>query len=265
MFHHVIIGQYVRGNSIVHRFDARAKLLAVFIVTVFLFLANNWQTIALVTIFVIASIFFAKIPFRFLYKGLKPVLLLVFVTFLLHLIFQQDGEVLYSLGPVTIYKEGLKTGTFIAIRLISIVTVTSLLTLTTTPMELTNAFAALLTPLKKIGLPAHELAFMMSLALRFIPTLLEEAEKIIKAQTARGVDFSSGTLKERTKALASILLPLLISAFRRTEELAYAMEARGYRGGEGRTSLYVFRWQRKDTMLLMIVFIFASLLFVLRT
>lgn len=265
MFQNVIIGQYVQGNSIFHRNDPRAKFIAIFILALVIFFANNWLSYAAIITLVIFSVLVSKISIRFIIKGLKPVILLVLVTFLLHIIINKDGVPLYSLGPLTIYEEGLKSGLFIAIRLISLVIITSLLTLTTTPMDLTNGLQYLLKPFKKVGVPAHELALMMSIALRFIPILLQETEKILKAQMARGVDFSSGTMIERAKAIIPMIIPLFISAFKRAEELAYAMEARGYRGGEGRTSLRELQWNSRDTVIIIFAVIFSIMIFFLRT
>lgn len=264
MFQNIITGQYVQGNSILHRTDPRSKFLAIFIFAIVIFLAKDWLSYAVIVSFVCFSMFLSKVSLRFIYKGMKPVLLLVLITFLLHIIINKEGELVYSFGPLKIYEEGLTTGAFIAIRLLSLVVITSLLTLTTTPMELTNGLESILSPFKKMGVPAHELALMMSIALRFIPTLLQETEKVLKAQMARGVDFSSGSLKERIKAITPLLIPLFISAFKRAEELAYAMEARGYRGGEGRTSLRVLQWKMRDTIVVIVTILFSLIIIYLR-
>ncbi len=264
MFQNIIIGQYVQANSILHRADPRSKFLAIFILAIVVFLANNWLSYAIIVSFVCFTVILSQISIRFIYKGMKPVLLLVLITFLLHVIINKEGELLYALGPLKIYEEGLTSGVFIAIRLLSLVIITSLLTLTTTPMELTNGLESILSPFKKVGVPAHELALMMSIALRFIPTLLQETEKVLKAQMARGVDFSSGSLMERIKAIVPLLIPLFISAFKRAEELAYAMEARGYRGGEGRTSLRVLEWKIRDTIVIIVTIVFSLVIVFLR-
>jgi len=177
----------------------------------------------------------------------------------------KEGDIVVDFGWLTIYEEGIKQGVFISIRFVLLIVITSLLTLTTTPIEITDGMEALLSPFKKIGVPAHEIALMMSISLRFIPTLMEETEKIMKAQSARGVDFSSGTLKERFQAIIPLLVPLFISAFKRAEDLALAMEARGYRGGEGRTRLRKLVWKAQDHVAFLILAVMTVFLIILRS
>jgi energy-coupling factor transport system permease protein len=207
----------------------------------------------------------SKVPFRFIYTGLKPVLLLVIFTLFLHLFLTKEGEVLFQFGWLTIYEEGLRQGIFISLRFFLLILMTSILTLTTTPIEITDGLESLLAPLNKIKFPVHELALMMSISLRFIPTLMQETDKIMKAQTARGVDFASGPIKDRVKAIIPLLIPLFVSSFKRAEELAVAMEARGYRGGEGRTKYRQLSWGLKDTGMLALLAALTLVLFLLRT
>lgn len=248
-----IIGQYVPGDSIVHRLDPRSKLLAVFIFIIVIFLADNFISYGMITIFVAAAIMLSRVPFAFVLRGLKFILILVIITFLLHLFLTKEGDVIYQIGSWNIYSEGLIQGTFISLRLLYLVIFTSLLTLTTTPIEITDGLESLMNPLKRLRVPVHEFALMMSIALRFIPTLLEEAEKIMKAQSARGVDFTSGPFKERLKSIVPLLIPLFVSSFKRAEDLALAMEARGYRGGEGRTKLRILTWGMKENVLMLLL------------
>lgn len=265
MFQHIIIGQYVDGNSILHKMDPRAKFIAIFLIAIFIFFANNWVAYGAITGFAIIAVLLSKVSLRFIYKGLRPILFLVMMTFLLHMFLTKDGELLYQLGAFTIYEGGVRQGVFISIRLLVLVLITSLLTLTTTSINLTDGLESLLSPLKRLGVPSHEIALMMSISLRFIPTLLQEAEKILKAQMARGVDFTSGPWKERLMAVIPLLIPLFISSFKRAEDLAFAMEARGYRGGEGRTKLRALTWRVLDTVVVIFVVLCGIGLFMLRT
>ena len=201
------------------------------------------------------------VPLRYILKGMYPILILIVGTFLLHAFLTQEGEVIATVGAFSVYSGGIEQGLFIGLRLFFLVLVTSLLTLTTSPIDLTDGLEQMLQPLKRFGVPAHEVALMMSIAIRFIPTLFQEAEKIIKAQTARGAKFNSGSMKQRTQAMISLLVPLFIRAFKRAEDLALAMEARGYNGGEKRTKLRALTWRRKDTIACLIVAVSAVLLF----
>ncbi|MEC2073918.1 energy-coupling factor transporter transmembrane component T family protein [Alkalihalophilus marmarensis] len=247
MFQNVIIGQYVQGNSFLHKLDPRSKLISVFILLIIIFFADNWFSSLLLVGLTVMLMAISKVPLLFLYRGLRPILWLVLFTLILHILLTKEGPVLMTLGPIAIHEGGVMNGLFIATRLLTLVMLTSLITLTTSPIDLTDGLESLFTPLKKVGLPAHELALMMSIALRFIPTFMQETEKILKAQMARGVDFSSGPISKRIKALLPLLVPLFISAFKRAEDLALAMEARGYRGGEGRTKLRLLMWNGKDS------------------
>ncbi|PMC34135.1 cobalt ABC transporter permease [Bacillus sp. UMB0899] len=265
MMNSMIIGKYVPGDSPVHRMDPRAKLLMIFAFVFIVFLANNLFTYLLLGIYTLAIVFMTKLPVRFLIKGLKPVLWIILFTFFLHLFVTKEGSVLLDLGFLKIYEEGLFQGIYISLRFLFLILITTILTLTTTPIEITDGMESLLGPLKKVRLPVHELALMMSISLRFIPTLMEETDKILKAQMARGVDFTGGPIKDRFKAIVPLLVPLFISAFKRAEELATAMEARGYRGGEGRTKLRQLHWSLTDTAYLVLLAILGLALLYLRT
>ncbi|SEN73640.1 energy-coupling factor transport system permease protein [Mesobacillus persicus] len=264
MMEKMIIGRYVPADSMLHRMDPRSKLILVFLFVCVIFLANNSWTYAILVIYTLVMAGFSKIPARFLIGGLKPVLWLVIFTFFLHLFLTKEGEVILDLGLFKIYEEGLRQGIFISLRFFLLILITSLLTLTTTPIEITDGLERLLGPLKKVKFPVHELALMMSIALRFIPTLMQETDKIMKAQTARGVEYSSGPIKERLKAIVPLLIPLFISSFKRAEELAVAMEARGYRGGEGRTKYRQLSWSKVDTGMLLFLMAVTALLVVFR-
>ncbi|MDP4553279.1 energy-coupling factor transporter transmembrane component T [Alkalihalobacillus macyae] len=265
MMQNIIIGQYVPGQSFIHKLDPRAKLLTAFLFVIIVFLANNWLTYALLGGFTLIAVFVSRLPLRYIYNGLKPILLVIILTFLLHVFLTKEGPLLFDLGFLEVYEGGVKQGVFISLRLLFLIMITSLLTLTTTPIDITVGIETLLGPMKKIGLPVHEFALMMSIALRFIPTLLEETEKIMKAQSARGAQFSTGPIKERLKSIVPLLVPLFVSAFKRAEDLAMAMEARGYRGGEGRTSIRLLKWSGKDTMLFIILLILSIGLLLLRS
>lgn len=241
-----IIGQYVPGESAVHRLDPRSKMIIIFSFVIIVFFANSFWSYALLTFFSFACALLTRIPFSYIVKGLMPVWFLILFTFLLHLIMTREGEVLFEIFAFPIYSGALAQGTAISLRFFLLIMVTSLLTLTTTPIEITDAIESLLHPLKKIKFPVHELALMMSISLRFIPTLMQETEKISKAQASRGVDFRTGPVKDRIQAVVPLLVPLFVSAFKRAEELAMAMEARGYQGGEGRTKIRELQITTRD-------------------
>ncbi len=236
MFKNLTIGQHYPVDSPVHELDPRVKIIITFIFIISLFVINNFLTYVFVVLFLGVAIIKSKVPIKFVLKGLKPILIIIVITFFINLL-MTPGEVILEIGPLDVTKEGIRQAGFMGIRLILLIMGTSLLTLTTSPILLTDGIESLLNPFKKIGLPAHELAMMMTIALRFIPTLMEETEKIMKAQKARGADFESGNLINRAKSLVPLLVPLFISAFRRADDLAMAMEARCYRGGEHRTRM----------------------------
>lgn len=264
MLDNMVIGRYVPAQSILHKMDPRSKLLLVFFFVCIVFLANNTITYGILGIYTFGLIALSKIQLRFLLSGLKPILIIIVFTFLMHIFFTKEGNVLVDWNWITIYEGGLKQGIFISLRFIFLILVTTLLTLTTTPISLTDGLEQLLGPLKKLKLPIHELALMMSISLRFIPTLMEETSKIMKAQAARGVEFNSGSIKDRVSAIVPLLVPLFVSSFKRAEDLAVAMEARGYRGGEGRTRYRQLRWGLSDTMLMLTLIVLVIILFYFR-
>ena len=242
----ITLGQYFPGNSPVHRLDPRTKLIAVVLYIVALFLANWFVTYAIMLVVLAGSVTISKVPPKSLLRGLKPILFIVVFTALLNLFYTPGNTILAHFWIFTVTLEGVYRAFFMIIRIMMLISGTFLLTYTTSPILLTDGLESLLGPLKKIKVPVHELAMMMSIALRFIPTLIEETDKIMSAQRARGADFESGNLIQRAKALLPLLVPLFISAFRRADELATAMECRCYHGGEGRTRLRQLKYKAAD-------------------
>ncbi|NLY45207.1 MAG: energy-coupling factor transporter transmembrane protein EcfT [Tissierella sp.] len=255
----ITIGQYFPGDTFIHRLDPRIKIIIVALFIASLFFIDNFYPYILVVGFIYGAVQLSKVPLKFILKGLKPLMFIIMITFVIN-IFMTKGEVLFEIGPLAVTKEGLRQAVFMALRLIFLITGTSLLTLTTSPIALTDGIEKLLSPFKKVGLPAHELAMMMTIALRFIPTLLEETDKIMKAQMARGADFESGNILRRAKNLVPLLVPLFINAFRRADELATAMEARCYRGGDSRTRLNELMLKRSDIVTLGAMILFFGLI-----
>ena len=262
MLRDITIGQHFPGNSLVHKFDPRLKLVLTIAYIILLFAASNPLGLALSILFLVGMYAVAKIPFKLILKSLKPILPIVVFTAVLNLFFVSgEGEPLVHIGFLTVYAEGVKYAILMAVRVMALIAGTSLLTYTTSPIVLTDAIEQLLKPLGKIHFPVHELAMMMTIALRFIPTLIEETEKIISAQKARGADFDSGNLIQRAKAMIPILVPLFISAFRRADELATAMECRLYRGDVGRTRMRQLKIARVDICsMLLVAVLFAAVI-----
>ena len=246
MLKDITLGQYFPGNSVIHRLDPRTKLIALVVFIVVLFSAASWVSYGVVFAFLAMVIALSRIPVKAIVKGLKPLIFILIFTGILNLLFTAGDTVLVSFWQITITMEGVTRAIFMVSRILMLVSGTFLLTYTTSPISLTDGLESLLNPLKKIHLPVHELAMMMCIALRFIPTLIEETDKIMSAQKARGADFENGKLMERVKALIPILVPLFISAFRRADELATAMECRCYQGGDGRTKMKLLRMKRHD-------------------
>lgn len=264
MSNFMIIGQYVPGNSFIHRLDPRTKIIIIFFYVIIVFFANNVLSYSLLTAFALFIVISTRVPIRYIIKGLTPVWILIIFTMLLHLFLTKEGPVVWEFYTITIHKGGIIQGLVISLRFILLVMMTSLLTLTTTPLEITDAIESLLNPLKRFKFPVHELALMMSISLRFIPTLMQETDKISKAQASRGVDFKTGPMKERIKAIIPLLIPLFVSAFKRAEELAMAMEARGYQGGEGRTKLRELAYKKIDYISFILFLLIIITLFVIR-
>ena len=246
MLKDITLGQYFPGNSPIHRLDPRTKLIMLVVYIVALFLAKSWISYAVMFVFLAVVIKISTIPLKSILRGMKPLVMILVFTGVLNLFFTQEGPVLVNFWVITITLGGLTRAVFMMLRILMLITGTFLLTYTTSPIALTDGLESLLSPLKKIHLPVHELSMMMCIALRFIPTLIEETDKIMSAQKARGADFENGSLMERVKALVPILVPLFISAFRRADELATAMECRCYQGGEGRTKMKLLRYHRED-------------------
>lgn len=256
MIRDITLGQYYPEQSVIHRLDARTKILGTLLYIIEIFLVNSFAGFGLVILALGVPIGISRVPVRFIFKGLKAVVFIILLTFVLNL-FMFDGTVLWHWKFLTITYEGLYRSCFMALRLILLIIGTSMLTLTTKPMELTDGLEKLLKPFNRFGLPSHEIALMMSIALRFIPTLLEETDKIMKAQQARGADFESGNLIQRVKNMIPILIPLFVGSFRIAQDLALAMEARCYHGGVGRTRMKEIVFSRRDgvTGVLLAVFL----------
>ncbi|GAB1476264.1 energy-coupling factor transporter transmembrane protein EcfT [Bacillota bacterium] len=256
MIRDITLGQYYPGDSPVHRLDPRVKIISTFAYLISLFLVRDFIGFAIAIIFLGILISVSKVPVRFIFKGLKPIFFIIIFTFTVNM-FMTKGELLVSVWFLVITKEGLYNAFFMGLRLVLLIIGSSLLTLTTKPINLTDGIERLLSPFRRIGVPAHELAMMMTIALRFIPTLLEETDKIMKAQMARGADFETGNLLRRAKSLIPLLVPLFISAFRIAQDLAMAMEARCYRGGDARTRMNAMKFKAADGLgsLCMLAFI----------
>jgi energy-coupling factor transport system permease protein len=264
MMDKLIFGRFIPGDSVIHRLDPRAKLIAAFYFIVIIFLANNWQTYALMTVFTLVFVFLSKIKFSFFIKGLRPMLVLILFTVALQVLFTKGGTEYFALGPIAITHFGLVNGVYIFFRFVLIIFISTLLTLSTPPLDMSDAMEYLLRPLKIVHFPVHEVSLMLSIALRFVPTLMDETEKIMNAQRARGVDFGEGNLIEKMKAIVPLLIPLFVSSFNRAEDLANAMEARGYKGGDGRTRFRKLDWALRDTVALLVMLAMTAGLILLR-
>lgn len=263
MIRDITLGQYYPEQSVIHRLDARTKVLGTLLYIIEIFLVNSFAGFGLVILALGVLIGISKVPVRFIFRGLKAVVFIILLTFLLNL-FMFDGTVLWHWKFLTITYEGLYRSCFMALRLILLIIGTSMLTLTTKPMELTDGLEKLLKPFNRFGLPSHEIALMMSIALRFIPTLLEETDKIMKAQQARGADFESGNLIQRVKNMIPILIPLFVGSFRIAQDLALAMEARCYHGGVGRTRMKEIVFSRRDGVAGVLLAVFLGIVIVSR-
>ncbi len=254
MLKDITIGQFFPGNSVIHRMDSRFKIMLDILYVVILFVADNFISLAVAGVFILMAYAVSGIKPVMMLKSLKPLMPIILFTAILNLFFVTgEGEPLVNRWIFTIYAEGITTAVFMIVRIVCLIIGMSLLTYTTSPIVLTDAIERLLSPLKKIKLPVHELAMMMTIALRFIPTLIEETDKIMSAQKARGADLDTGGLLKRAKALVPILIPLFVSAFKRANELAMAMECRCYRGGEGRTKLRQLKAKPMDFMIALLM------------
>ncbi|HIV34228.1 MAG TPA: energy-coupling factor transporter transmembrane protein EcfT [Candidatus Blautia intestinigallinarum] len=263
MIRDITLGQYYPANSVLHRLDPRVKFVGtlLFIISVFVF--NTFPGYGVATIFLVAMIGISKVPVKFMFKGLKAIFIILLITVIFNMILT-PGEVLWRLGFLKVTREGLIMAGKMTIRLTYLVIGSSIMTLTTTPNQLTDGLESLMGPLKKIKVPVHEISMMMSIALRFIPILLEETDKIMKAQIARGADFESGNLIQKAKSMVPLLVPLFISAFRRANDLAMAMEARCYNGGEGRTQMKPLKYHSRDYIAYLFVFLYLGVSIIFR-
>ena len=246
MLKDITLGQFFPGNSVIHRLDPRTKLIVLIVYIVALFLAQSWISYGLLFLFLAVAIKVSTIPLKTIVRGLKPLVMILIFTGVLNLFFTKEGPTLVSFWGLSITLGGVQRALLMMARILMLITCTFLLTYTTSPIALTDGLESLMGPLKKIKVPVHELSMMMCIALRFIPTLIEETDKIMNAQKARGADFENGSLMDRARALIPILVPLFVSAFRRADELATAMECRCYQGGEGRTKMKLLRYHRND-------------------
>ncbi|MDD7795977.1 energy-coupling factor transporter transmembrane component T family protein [Clostridium sp. 'White wine YQ'] len=266
MIKDITIGQYVPGDSFIHKLDPRTKILISVLFIASLFIINKFVGYILIVAFIAAAIVNSKISPSFYFKGLRPVITLIVITALLN-VFMIKGTsdtLIWGWKFLNIYEEGIQVAVFMTLRLISLIIGTSILTLTTSPIELTDALERLLKPLKVVGISSHEIAMMMTIALRFIPTLIDETDKIMKAQKARGADFDGGNIFAKAKSLIPLLVPLFISSFRRADELANAMEARCYRGGNGRTRMKQLKYESRDAVAFFIIAILIAFSFYVR-
>lgn len=263
MLRDITLGQYYPANSVIHKLDPRVKLFSTLIFIISLFSFKGLAALAVATIVLFAVIKLSKVPLKFMVKGLKAIMILMLLTAFFNL-FLTPGEALVSFWKFKITAEGLKNAVIMTIRLTYLILGTSIMTLTTTPNQLTDGLEKALMPLGKIGIPVHAIAMMMSIALRFIPILIEETDKIMKAQMARGADFESGNLLQKVKSMVPLLVPLFVSAFRRADDLAMAMEARCYHGGEGRTKMKPLHYQGRDRLAYLLVFAYLTVVLLCR-
>ncbi|MBE6774799.1 MAG: energy-coupling factor transporter transmembrane protein EcfT [Ruminococcaceae bacterium] len=246
MISDITIGQYYKGDSFVHKMDARIKIIITVLFIVMIFMCKNFLSLLLTAVILVAAIAVSKVPFRMFFKSLKPIVPIVLFTAVINIFYIGGGKELLSLGFITVTSKGVFTAVFMAIRIVLLIMSSSILTYTTVPTMLTDAIEKLLSPLKVFHIQVHTLAMMMTLALRFIPTLIDETERIMNAQKARGADFENGSIAERAKALVPVLIPLFVSAFRRAYELAFAMNCRCYTGGEDRTRMKQMKLKASD-------------------
>lgn len=260
----LIFGRYIPGDSLIHQMDPRAKLLASFYFIGIIFLANNWQSYALLAIFTFVAVGLSKINLLFFIRGLRALIGLILFTVFLQVFFTNGGTIYWQWGIFRLTEYGVTNGIFIFCRFVLIIFMSTLLTLTTLPLELSDAIESLLRPLKAFKLPVHEFSLMLSIALRYVPTLMDETEKIMNAQRARGVDFSEGNLIQKMRAIIPLLIPLFVSSFTRAIDLAYAMEARGYQGGNGRTKYRLLEWKLLDTITILTFVLLTALLVLVR-
>ena len=259
----ITLGQYYPGESFIHQMDPRTKIVCTMIFIAAIFLASSPLSYVVITGFLALTIFYSDIPLKLVVKSIKPLWFILIFTFLIH-IFTTPGQMFFTFGIIHASKEGIVYGAYMTLRLVYLITFSSLLTYTTSPIVLTDGLEALLMKFHKLGVPAHELAMMMSIALRFIPTLLEETDRIMKAQASRGANFTTGSIMQKAKSMIPVLVPLFVSAFRRADDLATAMEARCYRGGEGRSKMHQLCYTNKDRIGFAAVMLVTLILLIMR-
>ncbi|MGT2907616.1 energy-coupling factor transporter transmembrane component T family protein [Streptococcus dentiloxodontae] len=260
----LIIGRYITGNSLIHRMDPRAKLLAMFFYIVIIFWANNWLTYLIISSFTFLIVILSQIKLSFFLDGIRPMIWIILFSTFFQIFFNTNGNILWSWGIIKITNIGLMQAVMIFLRFILIISFSTLLTLTTTPLSLADAVESLLRPLVIFKVPAHEIGLMLSLSLRFVPTLMDDTTRIMNAQKARGVDFGEGNLVQKVRSIIPILIPLFASSFKRADALAIAMEARGYQGGDGRTKYRQLSWKLIDTLGLLTMVILGGILYFLK-
>ncbi|MGM0214003.1 energy-coupling factor transporter transmembrane component T family protein [Enterococcus sp. AZ109] len=265
MMNKLIFGRYIPGDSLIHRLDPRAKLVASFYFIGIIFLANNWQSYLFLGAFTLFAVMLSKVDLSFFIRGVRPLIWLISFTVILQMLFTRGGTLYWSWGIFSLSEYGIQNGLFIFCRFILIIFMSTLLTLTTPPLSMSDAIESLLGPFRVVHVPVHEIALMLSIALRFVPTLMDETEKIMNAQRARGVDFGEGNLIQKVKAVVPLLIPLFVSSFNRAEDLATAMEARGYRGGEGRSKYRILKWSGRDTAVIVVFLIVTVVLVFFRS
>lgn len=263
MIRDITIGQYYQSDSVIHKLDSRTKLFATFIYLIMLFVSSNIVAYIFATVFLIAMIKISRVPFKFIFRGLKAIFMILFISVFFNVFFT-SGRVVFSCGIIKVTYEGLVKAGLMGYRFVLLIVGSSLLTLTTTPNNLTDGLEKSLGFLKKVRIPVHEIAMMMSIALRFIPILMEETDKIMKAQTARGADFETGNILRRAKSMIPILVPLFVSSFRRANDLAIAMDARCYKGGEGRTKMKPLKYNTMDYVGYIIVISYVMIMTILK-
>ncbi|UQS83971.1 energy-coupling factor transporter transmembrane component T family protein [Bombilactobacillus thymidiniphilus] len=261
----IIVGRYLPGNSLIHRLDPRAKFIATFIFVAIIFLANNWATYLALGLFVLWAVYLSKVSLTFFIKGVRPMLFLILFTVALQIFFTPGGNPFWQWGILSLSKLSIINGIFILLRFTLIIFISTLLTITTTPLQMSDAIEYLLRPLRKIHFPVDEVALMLSIALQFIPLLSDETTKIMNAQRARGVDFGEGNIIKQIKAIVPILIPLFVSSFNIAYDLSIAMEARGYNGSAGRTKYRQLHWQKPDTLVLTSFGLLTIILLILRS
>lgn len=260
----LILGRYIPGNSLIHRLDPRSKLIAMILYIIIVFWANNFITNLIMLTFTLVIIFLSQVKLSFFFNGIKPMVGIILFTTIFQMLFTQGGEVFLSLWIIKITSYGLSQAALIFTRFLLIILFSTLLTLTTTPLSLADAVESLLKPLKRLKVPAHEIGLMLSLSLRFVPTLMDDTTRIMNAQRARGVDFGEGNLIQKVKSIIPILIPLFASSFKRADALAIAMEARGYQGGDGRTKYRLLKWTTKDSLTILVIISLGIFLFFLK-